>query len=795
MLSNVKKTINSYKKAQSDEKELGSQLKVLKAVYNLWHLNSLLELDIIYKAQILAFLALGYKALGLDRDALVFAHNYLSLHTAIVANKLPSKDLTLLQELESQIKALVRSCSRRRFDLSVRTIGVDFFIHVKSFIDYLQAEINSLKELGTDTDLQDAKFNNIIKLLKSNASCTLSLAPSGKFLVSLNNKGDDVELATLYAAFMAAVNSYGKELTDAFTFVVSAQDQGLGQAQQHATKEQALAYAGALLKSNELICPTFLQDDNCWNNNSRNLNLEPLKEEALTKEQALAYAGALLKSNELICPTFLQDDNCWNNNSRNLNLEPLKEEALSQVNSETPAAEAVAPAAEAPVAATSEVLPENTTAPVTEPTVETAEQSTQASAQDFAAEAVAPAAEAPVAATSEVLPENTTAPVTEPTVETAEQSTQASAQDFAAVAANSQEPSASNDANDVKETNNTSAPMTSNSDAAITIKAKSQAPRVEELGLSYSYTAIVTANSRKPSSPSSTNPQDSASSQSQSSIANSSAQDNAQAPELAVVPDNESTSEPSINFSSPKGNETCSQDSSDSNSNHAADTQSEHESICTPEPELDSKSEVNLAPEQAIESVPANNATATASTVDAKLDSDTETKAKPEVATTTTLEQEPGVVSTASEAEAEAKATTEANHSANEQDSTQASFDKESRTTPAPTAPAPETKEQIATSNHEIASEPKPVAKKVIKPSPIIASNAYQSTPAPTAPAPETKEQIATSNHEIASEPKPVAKKVIKPSPIIASNAYQSKEQQKAKGGLFGFIRRIFGGK
>ena len=654
MLSNVKKTINSYKKAQSDEKELGSQLKVLKAVYNLWHLNSLLELDIIYKAQILAFLALGYKALGLDRDALVFAHNYLSLHTELVANKLPSKDLTLLQELETQIKALVRSCSRRRFDLSVRTIGVDFFIHVKSFIDYLQAEINSLKELGTDTDLQDAKFNNIIKLLKSNASCTLSLAPSGKFLVSLNNNGDDVELATLYAAFMAAVNSYGKELTDAFTFVVS--DQGLGQAQQHATKEQALAYAGALLKSNELICPTFLQDDNCWNNNSRNLNLEP-----------------------------------------------LKEEALSQVNSETPAAEAVAPAAEAPVAVTSEVMPENTTAPVTEPTVETAEQSTQASAQDFAS-----------------------------------------------VAANSQEPSASNDANDVKETNNISAPMTSNNDAAITIEAKSQAPRVEELGLSYSYTAIVTANSRKPSSPSSTNPQDSASSQSQSqsSIANSSAQDNAQAPELAVVPDKESTSEPSINFSSPKGNETCSQDSSDANSNHAADTQSKPESICTPEPELASKSEVNLAPEQAIESVPANNATATASTVDAKLVCDTETKAKPEVATTTTLEQEPGVVSTASEAEAEAKATTEANHSANEQDATQASFDKESTATLAQTAPAP-----------------------------------------------ETKEQITTSNHEIASEPKVVAKKVIKPSPIIASNAYQSKEQQKAKGGLFGFIRRIFGGK
>ena len=660
MLSNVKKTINGYKKAQSDEKELGSQLKVLKAVYNLWHLNSLLELDIIYKAQILAFLALGYKALGLDRDALVFAHNYLSLHTAIVANKLPSKDLTLLQELESQIKALVRSCSRRRFDLSVRTIGVDFFIHVKSFIDYLQAEINNLKELGTDTDLQDAKFNNIIKLLKSNASCTLSLAPSGKFLVSLNNKGDDVELATLYAAFMAAVNSYGKELTDAVTFVVSAQDQGLGQAQQHATKEQALAYAGALLKSNELICPTFLQDDNCWNNNSRNLNLES-----------------------------------------------LKEEALSQVNSETPAAEAVTPAAEAPVAVTSEVMPENTTAPVTEPTVETAEQSTQASAQDFAA-----------------------------------------------VAANSQEPSASNDANDVKETNNISAPMAANNDAAITIEAKSQAPRVEELGLSYSYTAIVTANSRKPSSPSSTNPQDSASSQSQnqahaqdqSPIANNSAQDNAQAPELAVVPDKESTSEPSINFSSPKGNETCSQDSSDANSNNAADTQSEPESICTPEPELDSKSEVNQAPEQEKESVPANNATATASTVDAKLVCDTETKAKPEVVTTTTLEQEPGVVST--DSEAEAKATTEANHSASEQDATQASFEKESAATPAPTAPAP-----------------------------------------------ETKEQIATSNHEIASEPKVVAKKVIKPSPIIASNAYQSKEQQKAKGGLFGFIRRIFGGK
>lgn len=661
MLSNVKKTINSYKKAQSDEKELGSQLKVLKAVYNLWHLNSLLELDIIYKAQILAFLALGYKALGLDRDALVFAHNYLSLHTELVANKLPSKDLTLLQELESQIKALVRSCSRRRFDLSVRTIGVDFFIHVKSFIDYLQAEINSLKELGTDTDLQDAKFNNIIKLLKSNASCTLSLAPSGKFLVSLNNKGDDVELATLYAAFMAAVNSYGKELTDAFTFVVSAHAQAQGQTQQHATKEQALAYAGNLLKSNELVCPTFLQDDNCWNNNSRNLNLEP-----------------------------------------------LKEEALAQVKSETPAAEAVAPAAEAPVAVTSEVMPENTTAPVTEPTVETAEQSAQASAQDLAA-----------------------------------------------VAANSQEPSASNDAQDacdVKKADNTSAPMTSNNDAAITIEAKSQAPRVEELGLSYSYTAVVTANSRKPSSPSSTNPQDSASSQSQnqahgqdqSPIANNSAQDNAQAPELAVVPDKESTSEPSINFSSPKGNETCSQESSDANSNHAADTQSKPESICTPEPELASKSEVNLAPEQAIESVPANNATATASTVDAKLVCDTETKAKPEVATTTTLEQEPVVVSTASEAEA----TTKANHSANEQDSTQASFDKESRTTPAPTAPAP-----------------------------------------------ETKEQIATSNHEIASEPKPVAKKVIKPSPIIASNAYQSKEQQKAKGGLFGFIRRIFGGK
>ena len=665
MLSNVKKTINGYKKAQSDEKELGSQLKVLKAVYNLWHLNSLLELDIIYKAQILAFLALGYKALGLDRDALVFAHNYLTLHTEIVANKLPSKDLTLLQELESQIKALVRSCSRRRFDLSVRTIGVDFFIHVKSFIDYLQAEINSLKELGTDTDLQDAKFNNIIKLLKSNASCTLSLAPSGKFLVSLNNKGDDVELATLYAAFMAAVNSYGKELTDAVTFVVSAQDQGLGQAQQHATKEQALAYAGALLKSNELICPTFLQDDNCWNNNSRNLNLEPLKEE----------------------------------------------EALSQVNSETPAAEAVAPAAEAPVAATSEVMPENTTAPVTEPTVETAEQSTKASAQDFAA-----------------------------------------------VAANSQEPSASNDANDVKETNNISAPMAANNDAAITIEAKSQAPRVEELGLSYSYTAIVTANSRKPSSPSSTNPQDSASSQSQnqahaqdqSPIANNSAQDNAQAPELAVVPDKESTTEPSIKLSSPKGDETCSNDRSDANSNNAADTQSEPESICTPEPELASKSKVNLAPapEQEIESVPAKNATATDSAVEAELVCDTETKAKPEVATTTTLEQEPVVVSTAPKAEAEAKTITEANHSANEQDATQASFEKESTATPAHTAPAP-----------------------------------------------ETKEQIATSNHEIASEPKVVAKKVIKPSPIIASNAYQSKEQQKAKGGLFGFIRRIFGGK
>ena len=660
MLSSVKKTINSYKKAQSDEKELGSQLKVLKAVYNLWHLNSLLELDIIYKAQILAFLALGYKALGLDRDALVFAHNYLTLHTEIVANKLPSKDLNMLQELETQIKALVRSCSRRRFDLSVRTIGVDLFIHVKSFIDYLQAEIASLKELSTDTAKQDAKFNNIIKLLKSNASCTLSLATSGKLLVSLNNKGDDVELATLYAAFMAAVNSYGKELTDAVTFVVSAQDQGLGQAQQHATKEQALAYAGALLKSNELICPTFLQDDNCWNNNSRNLNLEP-----------------------------------------------LKEEALSQVNSETPAAEAVAPAAEAPVAATSEVMPENTTAPVTEPTVETAEQSTQASAQDFAS-----------------------------------------------VAANSQEPSASNDANDVKETNNISAPMTSNNDAAITIEAKSQAPRVEELALSYSYTAIVTANSRKPSSPSSTNPQDSASSQSQnqahaqdqSPIANNSAQDNAQAPELAVVPDKESTSEPSINFSSPKGNETCSQDSSDANSNNAAHTQSEPESICTPEPELAPNSEVNLALEQEIESVPAKTATATASSVEAELVSDTETKAKPEVATTTTLEQEPVVVSTASEAEA--KTTTEANHSANEQDATQASFDKESTATPAPTATAP-----------------------------------------------ETKEQIATSNHEIASEPKTVAKKVIKPSPIIASNAYQSKEQQKAKGGLFGFIRRIFGGK
>ena len=656
MLSNVKKTINGYKKAQSDEKELGSQLKVLKAVYNLWHLNSLLELDIIYKAQILAFLALGYKALGLDRDALVFAHNYLSLHTAIVANKLPSKDLTLLQELESQIKALVRSCSRRRFDLSVRTIGVDLFIHVKSFIDYLQAEIASLKELSTDTAKQDAKFNNIIKLLKSNASCTLSLAPSGKFLVSLNNKGDDVELATLYAAFMAAVNSYGKELTDAVTFVVSAQDQGLGQAQQHATKEQALAYAGALLKSNELICPTFLQDDNCWNNNSRNLNLEP-----------------------------------------------LKEEALAQVKSETPAVEAVAPAAEAPVAVTSEVMPENTTAPVTEPTVETAEQSTQASAQDFAS-----------------------------------------------VAANSQEPSASNDANDVKETNNISAPMTSNNDAAITIKAKSQAPRVEELGLSYSYTAIVTANSRKPSSPSSTNPQDSASSQSQSqsSIANSSAQDNAQAPELAVVPDKESTTEPSINLSSPKGDETCSNDRSDANSNNAADTQSEPESICTPEPELAPNSEANPAPEQEIESVPAKNATATDSAVEAELVCDTETKAKPEVATTTTLEQEPVVVSTAPKAEAEAKTITEANHSANEQDATQASFEKESTATPAHTAPAP-----------------------------------------------ETKEQIATSNHEIASEPKVVAKKVIKPSPIIASNAYQSKEQQKAKGGLFGFIRRIFGGK
>lgn len=683
MLSNVKKTINGYKKAQSDEKELGSQLKVLKAVYNLWHLNSLLELDNIYKAQILAFLALGYKALGLDRDALVFANNYLTLHTEIVANKLPSKDLNMLQELETQIKALVRSCSRRRFDLSVRTIGVDLFIHIKSFIDYLQAEIASLKELGSDSDKQAAKFNHLIKLLKSNATCTLSLAPSGKLLISLNNESDDVELATLYAAFISAVNSYGKELTEVVTFVVLAQAHGQGQAQQHATKEQALAYAIALLKSNELICPTFLQDDKCWNNNSRNLNLEP-----------------------------------------------LQEESLAQVKSEP------------------------TSAPSTD------------LIKDESDTATATAAEAPVIATSEVMPVNTTAQVTEPTVETAEQSTLASTHDLAAIAANSEEPATSNDANDVKEANNTSAPMTSSNDAAITIDAKSQGPRVEELSLSYSYTAVVTANSR-------TNTQDSASSQSQnqandqaqahaqdqsqSPIAISNAQDNAQAIELAVVQDKESTSESSINLSSPEGNEICSQESSESNSNHATNTQSEPESICASESELAPKSEVSPAPEPEIESVPAQlataTATATASAVEAQLVPDTDTKAKPKVETTTALEHEhEPVVSTTPEAEAkaevEAKATPESNHSASEQDSTQSSFDKESTATPANTAPAL-----------------------------------------------ETKEQIATSNHELASEPQPVAKKVIKPSPIIASNAYQSKEQQKAKGGLFGFIRRIFGGK
>ena len=141
-LNNVHKTVTGYKKAQSDDKELGAQLKLLTTLNSLWEMQDGVELELSHQGQLLVNGALGYKALGLDRDAQVIANQFLALEPQLVeeASSLTgtkgTKAQASVKSMVDEIKALNRSCSRRPFDLSVRTICVDLFIHVKSFIDY-----------------------------------------------------------------------------------------------------------------------------------------------------------------------------------------------------------------------------------------------------------------------------------------------------------------------------------------------------------------------------------------------------------------------------------------------------------------------------------------------------------------------------------------------------------------------------------------------------------------------------------------------------------------------------------
>lgn len=294
MLTNVKKTINGYKKAQGDDKELASQLKVLKSVLNLLDLENKCELTQLEQANILAYRALGYKALGLDRDALVLGNEYLQLQNSLLENKLAAKDAKALEALDSEIKALSRSCARRHFDLSVRTICVDLFVHVKSFIDFFnsQAELMLAKLNDSQIDVASLEhdINTLFKLLKLNASCQVTLIANGNAqdkrpLITLNTVEGDYELSTLYACFFSALSSYGNKLNDVFSFALNNEVS----AEHLSNAQSSLARAFAELESNKLVCPSFLQDSEIWHQSSRNLNLEPLSHDSLSKALACEH--------------------------------------------------------------------------------------------------------------------------------------------------------------------------------------------------------------------------------------------------------------------------------------------------------------------------------------------------------------------------------------------------------------------------------------------------------------------------------------------------------------------------
>ena len=300
-LNNVHKTVTGYKKAQSDDKELGAQLKLLTTLNSLWEMQDGVELELSHQGQLLVNGALGYKALGLDRDAQVIANQFLALEPQLVeeASSLTgtkgTKAQASVKSMVDEIKALNRSCSRRPFDLSVRTICVDLFIHVKSFIDYFtslapkfHAQIVAAYEQDNGVDNAALlELNRIFKLLKINASCSLTLSADVnnqvKPLLTLNPVADDEELACIYAAFFTALKGYGTALQEHFSFDI---ERALcAQASWYnntcAPESVALHLAYELLEHNAHLCPAFLQDSEAFAGNSRKLNLEALSASAL----------------------------------------------------------------------------------------------------------------------------------------------------------------------------------------------------------------------------------------------------------------------------------------------------------------------------------------------------------------------------------------------------------------------------------------------------------------------------------------------------------------------------------
>ena len=297
-LTNVYKTVTAYKKVQNDEKELGAQLKLLKVLNTLWEINDEVAVSLAAQGQILSYAALGYKALGLDRDAINLGAQLLNLESQLLedAASLPGAKGTKAQEqvnsLVSEIKALNRSCSRRPFDLSVRTINIDLFIHVKSFIDYFKSQAKELhSQIITgyqNNNVVDAqitlKLNRLFKLLKLNASCSVQVrADDNQQLhptIILNLVNDDAELAYLYAAFLRALPSYGAQLQEFFEFDLDRALLNPSNNQQSTVLVADLALSFVLEHTNT-ICPAFLKDSESFTDNSRKLDLQALTQEDL----------------------------------------------------------------------------------------------------------------------------------------------------------------------------------------------------------------------------------------------------------------------------------------------------------------------------------------------------------------------------------------------------------------------------------------------------------------------------------------------------------------------------------